>query len=59
MYNGHLVVMVVVDHSCKSSHFGTLPRKFFACQAAGLFNKIICKHHGYPRSIISDKDPIF
>lgn len=55
----HLVIMVVVDHFYKSSHFGTLPPKFFSCQAAGLFNKMIGKYHGYPRSINSDRDPIF
>lgn len=58
-YNGHTVIMVVIDRFSKPAHFGILPATFLAYQVAELFSKIICKLHGYPESIICDCDPIF
>lgn len=52
------VIMVVVDRFSKAAHFGTLPHNFSAFKAAKLFTNMICHLHGYPRSIISDRDPI-
>lgn len=57
--NDHSIIMIVVDRFSKSAHFGTLPAKYFAYQAAGRFAKMICKLHGYPRSIICDRALIF
>lgn len=53
------VILVVVDHFSKAAHFGMLPTNFTAVQVADLFAKMICKLHGMPKSIMSDRDPIF
>lgn len=36
-----------------------LPTNFNAVKVANLFAKMICRLHGMPKSIISDRDPIF
>lgn len=51
--------MVVVDRFSKAAHFGALPSHYTAFKVASLFIDMVCKHHGFPRSIISDRDPIF
>lgn len=58
-YHGHLVIKVVIDRFSKAAHFVTLPHNFSTCQAADLFTTRICKLHGYSKSIISGRDPIF
>lgn len=57
--HGFTAVMVVVDHFSKSVHFGALPTQFTAFKVATLFMDTVCKLHGFPRNIISDRDPIF
>ncbi|WVZ02845.1 hypothetical protein V8G54_023651 [Vigna mungo] len=56
---GHYVILMVVDHFSKDAHFGTLPTHFTAFKVARLFMDMVCKHHGIPRSLVSDRDPIF
>lgn len=56
---GFTVILVVVDCFSKAIHLGALHPSFTAFQVADLFVSIVCKHHGYPKSIISDRDPIF
>lgn len=46
-------VFMVVDRFSKAAHFGTLPTHISACKAAEIFTHMVCKLHGYPRSIIS------
>jgi hypothetical protein len=53
------VILVVVDRFSKAAHFGMLPTNFTACKVAELFAHMIFKHHGMPKSIVSDRDPIF
>lgn len=56
---GNSAVLVVVDRFSKGAHFGALPSNFTAFKVACLFLDLICKHHGFPRSLVSDRDPIF
>lgn len=57
--HGFTAVMVVVDRFSKSVHFGALPTQFTTFKVATLFMDTVCKLHGFPRNIISDRDPIF
>ncbi|MCH82581.1 hypothetical protein A2U01_0003391 [Trifolium medium] len=57
--HGFTVILVVVDRFSKGAHFGALPTGFTAYKVASLFLDMICKHHGLPRSLVSDRDPIF
>ena len=56
---GTTCILVVVDHFSKGLHLGMLPTKHFARKVAELFTSIITRLHGLPRSIISDRDPLF
>lgn len=53
------VIMVVVDRFSKGVHFGALPSHVTAYKVTLLFLDIIYKLHGFPRSIVSDRDLIF
>lgn len=55
--HGHVMILVVVDRFSKGAHFGALPCHFTAFKVAALFLEIVCKHHGFPRSLISDPTP--
>ncbi|KAI4318246.1 hypothetical protein L6164_026034 [Bauhinia variegata] len=56
---GHTMILVVVDRFSKATHFGMLPTHFTAAIVVDLFCHIVCKHHGMPRSIFFDRDPMF
>jgi hypothetical protein len=58
-FQNSTVVLVVVDRFSKAAHFGMLPTHFTASKVADLFAKMIFRLHGLPKSIISDRDPIF
>lgn len=58
-FQTHTVILVVVDRFSKAAHFGTLPTNFSAIKVADLFARMICRLHGMPKSIVSDRDPIF
>jgi hypothetical protein len=53
------VILVVVDRFSKAAHFGFLPTQFTACKVAELFTKMVFQHHGMPKSMVFDRDPIF
>ena len=56
---GHTIILVIMDHFSKATHFGILPSHATAYKTMELFTSIYCRHHGFPHSIIFDRDPIF
>nr|GEW79153.1 retrovirus-related Pol polyprotein from transposon 297 family [Tanacetum cinerariifolium] len=59
IFKGLTIILVMVDHFTKYAHFGTLPTSFNASKVAELFMDMVVKHHGFPKTIVSDRDPIF
>lgn len=58
-FQTNTVILVVLDRFSKAAHFGVLPTNFSVVKVAELFARLICRLHGMPRSIVSDRDPIF
>ncbi|KAL1534405.1 hypothetical protein AAHA92_30586 [Salvia divinorum] len=56
---GYTTIMVAVDRLSKYAHFAPLPARFDAMRVARLFIETVVKHHGFPKSLVSDRDPIF
>jgi hypothetical protein len=56
---GHTVVWVICDRLSKYVHFIGLPTRFSAKDIAIRFSTEICRLHGLPKSIVSDRDPLF
>ena len=59
LYHGNTIILVVVDRFSKGIHLGLLPPAHTAHVVASLFMEIIVKIHGIPRSLVSDRDPLF
>lgn len=57
--SGKTTILVVVDRLSKHAHFSALGPRFSAPQVAAIFLRDIVRLHGFPSSIISDRDPIF
>ena len=57
--NGKSTIFMVVDCLSKSTHFLALSHPYTAKMVAKKFVEGIVKLHGLPKSIISDRDPIF
>ncbi|KAJ1427537.1 Ribonuclease H-like superfamily [Sesbania bispinosa] len=56
---GHTTIWVICDRLTKYVHFLALPTKYTASDLAARFSVEICRLHGVPKSIISDRDPLF
>ncbi|CAM8957386.1 unnamed protein product [Rhodiola kirilowii] len=57
--HGLSAIMVVTDRLTKYAHFIGLPGGFTAESVARSFVKEICRLHGLPTKIVSDRDPVF
>lgn len=56
---GKAVILTVVDHFSKYSHFILLSHPYTANSVAQAFFDDIVRLHGIPYSIVSDRDPVF
>ena len=56
---GFSLILVVVDFFTQGAHFGALPDHYSAHKVALLFLNLVCKDNGFPRSLLSNRDPIF
>lgn len=58
-FQGHTVILVIVDRFSKGIHLGMLPTRHTAYTVAVLFMDLVGKLHGMPRSLVSDRDLLF
>jgi len=56
---GKIVILVVVDHLSKYSHFCALSHPYTSSSVAQIFMDQIFHLHGIPSSIVSDRDATF
>ncbi|KAL1556703.1 hypothetical protein AAHA92_12288 [Salvia divinorum] len=56
---GYTSIMVVVDRLSKYAHFASLPTRFDALRVAQLFVNTVVRHHGFPKTLVSDRDSVF
>ena len=56
---GKSVILVVVNRLTKAAHFIALAHPYSASSVAQSFLDNIFKLHGFPRSIVSDRDAVF
>ena len=58
-FAGHTVIWVICCRLSKYAHFLALPTHYTVESLAQRFSAEICRLHGLPTSIVSDRDPIF
>ncbi|WVY96969.1 hypothetical protein V8G54_029120 [Vigna mungo] len=56
---GYTVIMVVIDRLSKYAHFCPLKADYNNKQVAEAFVKTVIKLHGFPKTIVSDRDKVF
>ena len=57
--NGKTIIWVIVDRLSKYGHFCALPEGVTAPKLAEYFVREYVQLHGFPRSIVTDRDPLF
>ena len=57
--HGKSVLLTVVDRFSKFAHFIPLGHPYTATSVAHAFFHEIIRLHGFPDSIVSDRDPVF
>lgn len=57
--NGKSVILTVVDRFSKYAHFIPLSHPYTAATVTKAFFDAIVRLHGFPVSIVSDRDPVF
>lgn len=56
---GHTVIFVVLDRLSKYAHLMSLKHHFTAVEVAQSYLDNVFKLHGWPRSIVGDRDSVF
>lgn len=56
---GFDALLVVVDRLSKYNHFILLKHPYTAKSIAKIFVREVVRHHGIPKSIVSDRGPLF
>lgn len=56
---GKEVIFVVVDKLSKYSHFMAFAHPYSTIDVAQAYLDNVFKLHGWPKSIVSDRDPVF
>lgn len=54
-----VVILVVVDRFTEFGHFKPLSHPYIAFMMANMFLNHVFKLHGFPRTIITDRDLVF
>lgn len=57
--NGKSVILTMVDRFSKDAHFIPLGHRYTTTSVARAFFTEIVRFHGFPSSIVSDRDPVF
>ncbi|WVZ26157.1 hypothetical protein V8G54_004701 [Vigna mungo] len=57
--NGYTVIMVVIDRLSKYAHLAPLKADYTSKTVADVFINMVVKLHGFPNTIVSDRDKIF